>query len=83
MSDQSLSSLPLGSALPANPPSVNSLPFSGLGFDLTTVCDAGAACRLVEVRQGTVLQAANVFPWFSRSAGYALLLNLGREIRGR
>lgn len=78
MVDQSLFKTPLSGRESS---SANSLPFSGLGFDLTAICVAGATCRLVEIRHEA--SAVDVYFYSSRSAGYALLVELGREIRGR
>jgi hypothetical protein len=62
---------------------MDSLPFSGLGFDLTTVCVVGSMCVLVWARPGAMVQAAGDLFFPLASSGYALLVKLGREIRGR
>jgi hypothetical protein len=59
------------------------LPFAGLGFDLGPVRALAGACLAVRTRRAEIEVMANSSAEAWRPAGYALLIRLGREIRGR
>jgi hypothetical protein len=71
----------LDAARPFPPDDLPGLPFGGLGFDLEPVrAGAGVAVRARRAQRDVVVDDS-AEAW--RPAGYALLIRLGREIRGR
>lgn len=59
------------------------LPFSGLGFDLAPVLARVSLLRFTRVRFSGVRTHQSMRGMYRRPAGYALLVELSREIRGR
>ena len=59
------------------------LPFAGLGISLAPVIARAEGMVLVSVRVRAPRSWSNYVDMHHRSAGYGLLVELSREIRGR